>query len=179
MRSVVMLLSIICALSAHATRANNTVRRLQIEDYPQLPPNVAVVLRSRACTIPQPSQSAPPRNVIVGDFFQKGQTAWAVLCSSANQSMILVFRNRSDHNPSEIAKSEDSRFIIETWQGGKLYSREISAADRRFILRHYSAYGGLKPPQIDHSGIDDAFLEKASIIWYWYRGRWFQLQGAD
>ena len=177
MRSLLMLLSLICALNA--THANKTVRRLQIEDYPQLPPNVAAVLRSRSCTIPQPSQSGPPRNVILGDFFREGQTAWAVLCSSANQSVILVFRNRNDRIPSEIAKSEDSRFIIDTWQGGKVYSREISTADPKFILRHYYAYGGLKPPQIDHSGIDDAFLEKASIIWYWHRGRWFQLQGAD
>jgi hypothetical protein len=33
--------------------------------------------------------------------------------------------------------------------------------------------------RIDHNGIDDAFLEKASITWYWYKGRWMQLQGAD
>jgi len=42
---------------------------------------------------------------------------------------------------------------------------EISAVDRKFILRHYRAYGGPNPPPIDHNGIDDSFLEKASVIW--------------
>jgi hypothetical protein len=50
---------------------------------------------------------------------------------------------------------------------------------RKFILRHYRAYGGPKPPPIDHNGIDDAFLEKASVTWYRYNGKWIELQGAD
>jgi hypothetical protein len=33
------------------------------------------------------------------------------------------------------------------------------------------------PPPIDHDCIDDAFLEKASITWYWHDGDWVQLQG--
>jgi hypothetical protein len=46
-------------------------------------------------------------------------------------------------------------------------------------MRHYRAYGGPEPPPIDHHGIDDAFLEKGSITWYFYRGKWLQLTGAD
>jgi len=27
--------------------------------------------------------------------------------------------------------------------------------------------------------IEDAFLEKASVVWFWNRGRWHQLAGAN
>jgi len=60
-----------------------------------------------------------------------------------------------------------------------VYLSEISAVDRKFILRHYRAYGGPNPPPIDHNGIDDSFLEKASVIWYRYHGKWITLKGAD
>jgi hypothetical protein len=32
---------------------------------------------------------------------------------------------------------------------------------------------------MNHQGIDDAFLEKASVTYYYYRGKWLQLTGAD
>ena len=62
---------------------------------------------------------------------------------------------------------------------GAGYSREIRAVGLRLIMGHYRAYGGPEPPPIDHQGIDDAFLEKASTTWYYDGGRWLQLQGAD
>jgi hypothetical protein len=179
MQALFLLLTLFCALSAQAADSNKAVRRLCVEDYPELPSNVAAVLQGRLCTIPQPNQGGPPRNVIQGDFFRKGQKGWAILCSSGHKSVILVFRTSYDRRPDEIAESTDDQFIIDTWRGGKVYSREISAVDQKFILHHYRAHGGLKPPQMDHDGIDDAFLEKASITWYWQKGRWLQLQGAD
>jgi hypothetical protein len=178
-RKLLVLLCLFCALSVYAADSNKTVRRLPVESYPELPSGVAAVLQSRRCTIPQPNQDGPARNVIQGEFFRKGQKGWAVLCSSVGKSSILVFRNNHDRSPDQIAESPDNQFLIETWQGGKVYSREISAVDQEFILRHYGAYGGRKPPPIDHNGIDDAFLEKASITWYWHNGKWVQLQGAD
>jgi hypothetical protein len=179
MRKLLMLLFLSCALSAHAADSNKTVRRLRVEDYPELPSGVAAVLQSRHCTIPQPNKDGPARNVIQGEFFGRRQKGWAVLCSSSGKSSILVFRNNNDSSPDEIAEFPDNQFLIDTWQGGTADSREISAADQKFILRHYRAYGGPKPPPIDHNGIDDAFLEKASITWYWHNGKWVQLQGAD
>lgn len=179
MRKVFVLLCLLCALSTHAADSNKTGRRLRVENYPELPSGVAAVLESRRCTIPQPSQDGPARNVIQGEFFRKGQKGWAVLCSSGGKSSILVFRNNYDSSPDEIAESPDNRFLIDTWQGETVYSREISAVDQKFILRHYRAYGGPKPPAIDHNGIDDAFLEKASITWYCRNNKWVQLQGAD
>ena len=174
-----VLLGLLCTLGAQTADSDKKVRQLRVENYPDLPSNVAAVLQSRRCTIPQPNQDGPARNVIRGEFFNKGQKGWAVLCSSGGKSSILVFRNNNDRSPDQIAESTDNRFIIDTWQGGKVYSREISAVNRKFILRHYRAYGGPKAPPIDHNGIDDAFLEKASITWYWHNSKWVPLQGAD
>jgi hypothetical protein len=174
-----LVLFLLCPLRTHGADSNKTVRLLRVENYPELPSVVVAVLQSRRCTIPQPHQDGPARNVVKGEFFRKGQKGWAVLCSSGGKSSILVFRNNSDSGPDKIAESPDNQFLIDTGQGGTVYSREISAVDQEFMLRHYGAYDGPKPPPIDHNGIDDAFLEKASITWYWHNGEWMQLQGAD
>jgi len=59
------------------------------------------------------------------------------------------------------------------------FSRAISSVDSTFILEGYEAFGGPTPPPIDHDGIDDAFLGKASVVHYWYEGKWLTLQGMD
>ena len=60
-----------------------------------------------------------------------------------------------------------------------VYSREIASVGRAYILQHYQAYGGTKPPPIDHQGINDAFVEKGSVVLYFYRQEWLRLTGAD
>jgi hypothetical protein len=59
------------------------------------------------------------------------------------------------------------------------FSRGIKPVGKDFTMRHFKAYGGPTPPQIDHQGIDDAFIEKASVTWYFDGGNWLKLTGAD
>jgi hypothetical protein len=161
-------LYLFCCLNAHSTGLNNAVRRLPVESYPKLPSKIAVILHSRGCNIRQVSQGRQAQNVIQGEFFRKGEKGWAVLCSITGKSLILVFRNEHDTSPYAIGESRDDQFIMDTGHGAKVYLREISSVDRKFILHYYHVYGGPKPPQIDHNGIEDSFLEKASVVWYWY-----------
>jgi hypothetical protein len=105
--------------------------------------------------------------VIRGEFFTKGDESWAVLCSVKTSTALLVFRNLRDTSPVTVTTSEIA------------YERDITPVGRDFIMRHYRAYGGPEPPPIDHHGIDDAFLEKASVTWYFHNGKWLRLQGAD
>jgi hypothetical protein len=164
---------------ARAEEAIGKIRRLPVEAFPELPTAVAGVLGARNCRVPQPSPEGAPRNVIRGEFFAKGEAGWAVFCSANNSTALLAFRNDHDTNPDTVTTSEDRRYL-QGLDGNQIgYSREITAAGRDFIMRHYRAYGGPEPPPIDHHGIDDAFLEKASITWYFYRGKWLRLQGAD
>jgi hypothetical protein len=70
------------------------------------------------------------------------------------------------------------------FKGGNFeYGRMITSAGRKSILYYYKEFaepqGEPKPPPIDHEGIEDHYLGKASTIHYYYRGKWLQLQGAD
>lgn len=164
--------------------AAKQIRRVSPEAFPNLPPEIRTELRNRGCLIPEQTainEEAPGqwRNVIEGEFFEKGKTSFAVLCSVSEWSSILVFRDASDHHPDELAKSEDKNQLQGIGNGKIAYSRLIQPADSRFILNHYRAYGGPEPPPLDHQGIDDAFLEKASVTYYCYRGEWRKLTGSD
>jgi hypothetical protein len=68
---------------------------------------------------------------------------------------------------------------VELEDGSAVYSFDIGAIDRDSIMNHYGAYGGPKPPPIDHQGIDVGILDKASVTWYFHQGKWLQLTGAD
>jgi hypothetical protein len=162
-----------------AGNAAASIRRLPVAAFPQLPPLVAGVLRARNCAVPQPALEGTPRNVIRGEFFAKGQNGWAVLCSVNNVTSLLAFRNENDTNPAIVTTTDDRNYLQMSTNNQVTYSREITTVGRDFIMRHYRAYGGPEPPPIDHHGIDDAFLEKASVTWYFHQGKWLQLTGAD
>ncbi|MEO8656976.1 MAG: hypothetical protein ABI693_00815 [Bryobacteraceae bacterium] len=164
--------------AARAAIAVSEIRRLPVEAFPDVPPAIAAVLRARHCTVPQPAFTGPPRNLIQGQFHATGETGWAVLCSVNHSTTLLVFRSAGDTRPQTLNTSDDLNYMqgLEADQIG--YSRQITPVSRDYILTH-AAYGGPKPPPIDHQGIDDAFLEKASGVLYFHNGKWLQLAGAD
>jgi hypothetical protein len=154
--------------------------RLSPQSFHQLPHKIIRNLQDRGCTIPQEFGNSEPHNVISGDFRTKGQTDWAVLCSRKGNSSILVFWGGSVRKVSAIAPSPDVEFLQTIGGPGNIgFSRAISAVGRAYILKHYDDYGGPKPPRIDHQGIDDGFVGKASVVRYYYFGKWLELQGAD
>jgi hypothetical protein len=160
--------------------ADSTTLRLPPKVFSQLPKRIAHYLQGRGCTVPQTFLSRDPHNVISGEFARRGQTDWAVLCSRAGESSILVFWRGSTKSVSEIAKAPDRGFLQTVSGDGKVaFSRAIDAVGRDYILRRYKAYGGRKPPPIIHQGINDAYVEKASVVLYYHRGKWLELQGAD
>jgi len=159
--------------------AERRTLRLPPKAFPELPSDVVRELQRRGCTIPQEVFTKKPHNIIQGQFARPGQTDWAVLCSVNGVSSIFVFWNGSDKNPTEIAKMEDRIFLREITANIIGFSRRISVVGEDFIMRHYKAYGGSKPPRIEHQGIDDDFVEKASVTWYLYAGKWFKLTRAD
>ena len=159
--------------------AERRIMRLSPSAFSEIPINIVRELQRRGCTIPQTVYSKKPHNVIRGYFARPGQTDWAILCSVKGVSTILVFGSGSEKNPAEIATLEDRIFLQGISPDKTGYSRAITPVGKDFIMRHYDAYGGEKPPPTDHQGIDDAFLEKASVVWYFYDGKWMKLTGAD
>jgi hypothetical protein len=159
--------------------AERRIVRLSPTAFPELPRNVVRELQRRGCTVPQEAFTKKPHNVIRGEFGKPGETDWAVLCSVKGVSTILVFWNGSENNSGAIASMEDRNFLQGITANEIGYSRGIRPAGKDFIMRHNQAYGGPKPPPIDHQGIDDAFIEKASVTWYFHEGKWLKLTGAD
>ena len=159
--------------------ADRQVVRLNPTAFPELPENLEAALQRRGCTIPQVPMIDGRHNVIRGEFLKPGQTDWAVLCSVGRVSSILAFWNGSETSLAEIAKRKDLD-RLQGWVGDKIvFSSPISPVGREYILEHYRAYGGEKPPAIDHQGINDMFYGKGSEVLYFYRGRWLHLTGAD
>lgn len=159
--------------------AENRIVRLQPAAFPELPGNVARDLQRRGCTIPQEVFTKIRNNVIRGEFVKPGQTDWAVLCSVKGVSTILVFWNGSERNPAQIAAMPDRNFLQGVTADEIGYSRGIGAVGESYIVEHYQAYGGPKPPPINHQGVNDAFLGKGSEVQYFYDGKWVTLTGAD
>jgi len=91
----------------------------------------------------------------------------------------LIFRNATADHVIEIGSEADVHKLQGVGGDRIGYSREISAVGRDFIVRHYRDYDGVKPPPINHLGIDDAFVGKASMVHYFYGGKWIGLMGAD
>ena len=160
-------------------RANAETVRLPPSAFGELPVEVRKDLEGRGCTIPQPYDARSPTNVVTGRFTAATAMDWAVLCSRDRTSTILVFRAGSVSDVAELESRPDADFIQGTGSGKAGFSRSLSVADPGYIRRHYEAYGGPQLPPLHHDGINDAFLEKASVIHYWHEGRWLQLQGAD
>ena len=159
--------------------AERRIVRLPPTAFPKLPVAIVRELQRRNCTIPQEVFSKTPHNVVRGQFAKRGQADWAVLCSVNGASRILVFWNGSANSPAELAGAEDKGYL-QGLGGDKIgFSRGISAVGKDYITQHYQAYGGPKPPPIDHQGINDAFLEKASVVQYFFEGKWLQLTGSD
>jgi len=159
--------------------AESAIKRLSPSAFPQLPRAIETYLERRECTIPQSFVRAQPHNVVSGNFFGRGRTDWAVVCSRAGESKILVFAHGRSRPSAELSAAHDESYLQEIGGGRIGYSRIISTVGRTYVLEHYRAYGGRKPPPPNHQGIDDAFAEKASIIRYFQKGKWLDLTGAD
>ena len=144
--------------------------RLPPTAFSELPKNLVTELERRGCTVPQTFPPDQRSNVIRGSFAKAGQTDWAVFCSMKGSTSLLVFWNDSAANSVELGKNPDDT--------NRLFDWFIRPVGRKFIVAHYRACGGPKPPPIDHQGIESAG-ESASVVLYYYRGKWLTLQGAD
>jgi hypothetical protein len=161
--------------------AERAIVRLKPGAFKNLPSSVRADLDRRECTIPQPDglDGAGPHNVIRGRFTSQTSTDIAVLCSKGGVSTILVYRDGAAKDVATLAAMADKGFL-QTGQPKPIeFSRAISVASPARMRIYHDAFGAGDMPPLDHDGIDDAFVGKASIIRYWTGGKWLELQGAD
>ena len=160
-------------------RADSAVRRLDPAAIPGLPDEVVRTLKTRGCTIPQAFGTVEPHNVVAGDFRGDGRVAWAALCSRARISTILVIGGGDRGWIDSLGTAPDRDYLQGMGYDRIAFSRQLSVVDSAFIWRQAHEFGGPPPAGPTHVGLQDSFLEKASIIWYWHQGRWRKLQGVD
>jgi hypothetical protein len=159
-------------LKRKSDEAERRIVRLSPTAFPELPRIVVRELQNRACAIPQVAGFHKRQNVIRGEFAKPGQTDWAVLCWVKGSLELYVFWNGSERNPVMVNKTALAERLPVPFEV------VIAPVDRKYVMEHYQAYGGPKPPPIDHHGIEWGG-EKASVVLYYYRGKWLTLQGAD
>ncbi|HEY6970049.1 MAG TPA: hypothetical protein VJA94_12655 [Candidatus Angelobacter sp.] len=158
-------------------RAAEAVVRLNPGAVPGLPSELRAALESRGCTIPQPYDAkGHVKNVIKGEFTSAGEADWAVLCSRQKRSAILLFRSGS-RRVAEFAERSDSQFLQVIGPGNEIgYTRLLTTATPKTIRQHLS-YGTALA--IEHAGIEDNFIGKASLVWYQSNGKWIQVAATD
>jgi hypothetical protein len=160
-------------------KADLRTRRLPPSAFPQLPTRIRADLERRDCTIPQVWTNTKPGNIIHGHFRSRGQLDWAVLCSVKRVSTILVYWAGRADSVDRLASAQDRDFLQGVGGDSIGFSRRIAVVDAAFIRRHFEQFGGPEPPPVDHEGIDDAFVGKASVVRYWYQRKWLELTAAD
>ena len=161
--------------------ADLQVVRVKPSALPQLlthfPKILIPELERRGCTIPQ-GPNSKVHNVIKGEFAKPGQIDWALICSVNRVSSILVYWNGEPSDPTEIAKMADIHCLAGDGPRTISFSCAIATVGKDYIMKHYTAYGGPKPPPIDHEGIDSS-IGMGSVVNYFYKGKWLRLTGAD
>ena len=159
-------------------RADLNTVRLPPDQLPGLSSNVVADLDREGCTIPQSWYTDRPANVVYGRFTDAGQMDVAVLCSVDRVSSIRVYSGGSTTDVAIVNPMPDLGYLQDV--GGEIgFSRAIHVARPAFIREQHAVHGGPALPRIEHDGIHDVFVEKASIIHYWHDRKWLELRGTD
>jgi hypothetical protein len=160
-------------------QANRDTKRIEPAALAGIPDAIRAALIRRRCAIPQPWGTTGQRNVVRGRFNDGPVVDWAVLCSRDLSSTILVFWDNSASSIAELATTLDAAYLQVVIGRQIGFSRAIDVASPVVIREYAGDVGRSKLPSLDHDGINDAFVGKASVIWYWHQGQWLQLEGAD
>lgn len=169
--------------SAQPTRSSEparqaSVRVVPIEQFTGVPAIIRAAFRAQGCAVPQTYGSEANHNVISGDFASAGQTDWAALCVQGDSAAIVVVWAGKQHCPSVFAWASLASFMQQTGADSAAYSRAIGPLSGAQVGQRWHDYGGPVPQSV-HGGIEDAFLEKASVVHYCSAGVWLTLGAAD
>ncbi|HEY3743961.1 MAG TPA: hypothetical protein VGL53_29155 [Bryobacteraceae bacterium] len=158
------------AAGPHTFLRHYKIRLLPVSSFPQLPKPVAQELTDRGCMIPQTYEAREPENVIHGSFEKKGSDDWATLCSIRGVTTLYVFFQSNLTVPIPLRHQPDSQWLGVEWSLDYGSAWGIAARAARLLPASTHA---------DHDGIEDAFIEKSSTIYYFQEGRWTTLDGSQ
>jgi hypothetical protein len=143
------------------------------ESIHQLPSGIRQDLTRRQCLIPKYNGDTGSEDAAYtrGHFRSGTSDDYAVVCDIHSHKVqdVLVYSN---------AKGVWKGEVIQRGEG----EATVGNATREYILEHARVYAPeeLKSlPPLDHNGVEVGIWEKASIIFYFSKGKWLPLAGAD
>ncbi|HUE77767.1 MAG TPA: hypothetical protein VMM83_07490 [Longimicrobiales bacterium] len=113
-----------------------------------------------------------------GELATSGQVDLAVLCSRDGASAVVVVWGGPVRCADTMESSLDEHWTQHIGGGIMGYSRAIAVSEPEGTFEYLSERGH-DPPPLDHDVLSDAFLEKASTMYYCHAGEWLALGGAD
>ncbi|HEX4310943.1 MAG TPA: hypothetical protein VHZ25_13005 [Acidobacteriaceae bacterium] len=164
-------------LSPTGTKIVYRIRLLPVTSFPNLPSPVAAELIRRQCMIPQSFEAKQPENVIHGAFRAPGSRDWAALCASQGVTSLLVFFSGQFESPVSLRTQPDDAWLGAE-PGSSVFGSSWGISVRSVAeLRAYPEFRRAAP--IDHDAIDDARLERSTVVHYYDSGRWLALNHSD
>lgn len=121
------------------------------------------------CMIPQTYEARAPENVIHGSFEKKGSNDWAALCSVHGTSTLYVFFASNLAHPIALRSQADKLWLGREWGEGYGSAWGIATRPARLMPSKNN---------VDHDGIEDAFVERSSVVHYFKEGRWVTLDST-
>ena len=159
--------------------AAENVVRLEPVQFSFLSKPTIALLEQLGCKIPQHAFSKEPNNLITGQFLKRGQIDVALLCERGQTTTLLLLPSMGKGKPMPMAVSSVEGYLQVlgpdeigfSWGIGKVQLKKFMRASEEAGCKWRSDY----PPH----GIADAFIEKASTVWYRSHSGWQGCQGSD
>ncbi len=174
----ILILACVAAAQDNATY-NPPQRRVSPDAYKKAPAKIRAALQQKHCELPSgQSMDDTPLNIVSGHFAAPGHTDWAAICILPdNTTRALIFWGKPGPPPcpAEITHGWALETKMPPGQAGSLYlMRQVKAQ----ILEYRKFFGDTNTAPVDHDGVEVGG-DQASLIYYCYKGKWLELQGAD
>ena len=170
------------ASSALGQVYNPLVKEKAPESIQQLPSGIRQDLIRRHCLIPKyKGDTGSEDGAYTTGHFRSGTSVdYAVVCHIPSRTVqdVLVYSNPQDVWKGEVIQHGE----FDLTPHGYKCEATVGSATGDYILEHAQAYAPeeLKSlPPLDHDGVEVGMCEKASSIFYFSKGKWLNLQGAD
>jgi hypothetical protein len=149
----------------------SSIPRFTPDRFASLPPSVREALTRINCQVPQPTLTAAPSNVVVGELAVKGQRDWAALCSNGTSTEIRVVWGGPEHCEDRLASVQDSDSVNVTAPGVGRYTRVLALASAEQVARHLVRLRATLPETPAHDALEDGPLS-ARLVHYCRGGHW-------
>ena len=173
----VLALFLVAIAGRAQTPPPNVQHRVSPDAYDRAPAAIRAALKKRNCELPETQHwDNTQLNIVRGHFASAAQSDWAAICIAADgTTSALIFWSKPATCPAQIHHGWALNGHFPPGQAGSLY---LLKAPPNQILTYRKFFGDSRRNPVIHDGVEIGG-EEASIIYYCYHGRWFDLQGND